>query len=254
MRTTAAIATIVGLTALGGCSDTSSEPPRRSVTESPSAAPATADFNTAGLLGGNARPRFPAGEAGRLSVVETSPVSPSNQSVIALAVRNDTDGPVTAINVTVRASTTGGTQATGTSKGTSPTVLQPGEAGLVAVYFPADGGQPDPDLDTSTLDYRLTSEPATAGSTSSLQVEALSTASASLAGTVRNQLDQGVTGPFAVDVYCFSAADRLTYATHSFTQQAGVLAPGGTTSFQVGLVGVSCPRYLVGASFAGQGG
>jgi hypothetical protein len=72
-------------------------------------------------------------------------------------------------------------------------------------------------------------------------------------GMLRNGYPVRVTGPIGASVACFSPSGRLLYIADDFTDQDEV-GPRGTLPFQVdtsppyGSSGLSCSKYLVGAS------
>jgi hypothetical protein len=205
-------------------------------------------INSGGLLGGNAKPVFPAGAPGKVDVVGIGPLSttPAGDSTLPIAVRNNTRAGVSHIDISATArNNTGKLVATGTSQEVDPAQLAPGEVGLSFIYFQI--GTPPPPKD-ATYSFSAQTIPADKSSynTASLKVTEANLSGGSIVGTGVNKTGKQVQGPYSVNAYCFDAAGHLLSTQGSFADQSGDLAPNASASFTLNLYGTSCPSYLVG--------
>ncbi|MBO0732088.1 MAG: hypothetical protein J2P57_22700, partial [Acidimicrobiaceae bacterium] len=135
----------------------------------------------------------------------------------------------------------------GSSHGTSPPVIQPGEWALAAISFPSAAR-----LSTSdTMSFNVKAPPAASSSfnAAAIEVTQANLSGSAIRGGVRNTTGKMVTGPVIVDVYCFDEASKPVYTQGGSTSgAAGDLAPNATEPFQINISGQLCPSYLVGAS------
>lgn len=98
-------------------------------------------FNASGLLGGTARPRFDDGEAGDVSVVQVGPLD-TDQGILLFAFRNNTAEGISHVDWTATARSGGSIVGTGSSQGTIPAQVAPGEVGLGYIFFENAGAIP----------------------------------------------------------------------------------------------------------------
>lgn len=98
-------------------------------------------FNASGLLGGNAKPNFPDGDPGEVSVVQVGPLDP-DQGILLFAFRNNTSQGISHVDWAATARSGGKIVSTGSSQGTEPAQVQPGEVGLGYIFFREQRGHP----------------------------------------------------------------------------------------------------------------
>lgn len=81
------------------------------------------------FLAGNAHPQFPAGPAGQVSVVYQAPISPQqNGTVVPIVLDNNSSKAVAHVDISGTAKdATGKIVGSGSSQGTSPSVINPGQ-------------------------------------------------------------------------------------------------------------------------------
>jgi hypothetical protein len=216
------------------------------------ASPTPRDARASPYVGGNASPRLPAGAPGRLSVVARGPGRSAVGTVIPIVVRNNTARTVIRISVSATAlSANGQLLATGKDQTLNPNIVKPGEIAFGIVYF-EDVSLPA----NARFRFNLTSTaPANVQfeNIRDLIVLGSQRIQERVVGMLRNGYPVRVTGPIGASVACFSSSGRLLYIADDFTDQDQV-APRGTLPFQVdttppyGTTGMSCSKYLVGAS------
>jgi hypothetical protein len=208
-------------------------------------------INSDGLLGGGARPNFPAGTAGKIDVVATGPLtkSPAGDATLPIALRNNTSKAVAHVDITATArDATGTLVATGTSQEVDPGALQPGEVGLAFIYFEIGSALPPAD---AAYSFQTDSQPA---DTSSFNIAPLKITEADISGdtivgTAVNATGKQIQAPYSVNVYCFDSAGNLASTTGTFANENGTLPPLGTASFTVNFYTTpACPSFLVGST------
>lgn len=204
-------------------------------------------LSASGLLAGPARPKLAAGAAGKVSVIEVGPLDKnSGGSTLPIVIRNNTSKGIAHVDVTGVAKSGGKIAATGMSQGTEPAQIEPGGAALGFIYF--DSTAPPAG---SSYSFSFESQEADKSSynTASLKVTEANKTGGSITGSAVNNAGAKVTGPYAVGIYCFSAAGKLlTVNNGGFADQDNDQPPGATVTFTVDLYGTSCPRYLLGVS------
>lgn len=198
-------------------------------------------------LKGSAHPTYPPGTPGTLSVVYQAPISrqPGGTSV-PIVFRNDTKTGVAHVDISATATdATGKIVGSGSSQGTDPSVVQPGQWAYAYIYFESGLAATD-----KLSNFRFNSLPADTSSynTAPIQVTQANLTSTAIAGGVQNTTGHTVTGPISVNAYCLDAAGNPTSTQGGFTSGTADLAPNATDSFQLDLYGQSCSSFLVGAS------
>lgn len=211
-----------------------------------SAVPAAAQSS---LLAGSARPQYPAGTPGRISVVYHAPIRPqADGTTVPLVFRNNTNAAIAHVDITATTKDpTGKIIGSGISQGTYPSTVQPGQWALSFVYY-----QPSTALAANdSLSFSFQTSPATTGfyNTAAVQVTQSNRSGTSIAGGVQNTTGRPVQGPVSIGVFCLNSAGDPVNEIGGFTSGgSGNLAVGATDSFQVDLIQTPCPSYLVGAS------
>ena len=245
----------VTITACGSSSPGSSSPKPSTAsgsvggsTASSSAAPAPVAAQST-LLAGNAHPQYPAGTPGQVSVVYHAPIQPqASGTTVPVVFRNNTRAAISHVDITAATKDPSGKiVGSGTSQGTYPSTVQPGQWALSFVYYQSGGGLAAND----SLSFSFQTSPATTDSynTAAIQVTQANRSGTSIAGGVQNTTGHPVQGPISVDVFCLNSAGDPTSEVGGFTSSSsGNLAPGATDTFQVDLIQTPCPSYLVGAS------
>lgn len=203
-------------------------------------------FNAGGLLAGSASPKLPDGEPGKVSVIQIGPLDtkPSGMATLPFAFRNNTSEGVSHVDWSGTARTAGSIVATGSSQGTIPAQVKPGEIGLAFIYFDGTSKLPPPDADYS---FTVNTSPANQDSynTAPLKVTEANTSGDAVVGSAVNQTGESVAGPFSVAVYCFDG-DKLIGQHGSYAQQDGPIAADGQVTFTTALYGANCPIFAVG--------
>jgi hypothetical protein len=232
----------LGLAACGGSTSKSSS--AISTTPATTIAPVAAQST---YLNGNAHPTYPPGTAGKLSVVYQAPISPQPSGTsVPIVFRNDTDAGVAHVNISASATdATGKIVGSGSSQGTDPSVVQPGQWAYAFIYF-----QSGPAATDKLSHFSFDTSPADASSynTAPIQVTQANPTGAAIAGGVENTTGHTVMGPISVNAYCLNPEGNPTSTVGGFTSGSGDLAPKAVDSFQLDLNGQSCPSFLVGAS------
>ena len=223
-------------------SSSSAAQPQSSITGAAAAAQST-------LLAGNAHPQYPVGAPGQVSVVYQAPIQPqSGGTSVPIVFRNNTSAAIAHVKVSATAKDPAGKiVASGSSQGTDPAAVQPGQWAFAYIYF-----EPRTELaanDTLSLSGQAIPASTDPFNTAALQVTQANLSGSSIAGGVQNTTGHPVQGPISVHAYCLnSAGDPTSVVTGSTSGLSGNLAPAATDSFQLGLYGQSCPSFLVGAS------
>lgn len=203
-------------------------------------------FNASGLLAGTANPNLPDGEPNKVSVVQIGPLDEhmSGSAKLPFAFRNNTSEAISHIDWTATARSGGSIVATGSSQGTIPAQVQPGETGLSFIYFEINSAHPPVDAD-----YEFTVNTSTADQTSyntaPLKVIEANSSGDSIVGAAVNHTGESVEGPFSVSGYCFDG-DKLLSQYGAFAEQDGPAAADQQVTFSAALYGADCPAFTVG--------
>ncbi|KQQ28848.1 hypothetical protein [Frondihabitans sp. Leaf304] len=257
LRKSLTLITAVGAAALllAGCSSSSNSSGGTTTTTSSAAAkpaetkaPAIAAFNVGGLLAGNAKPSYPVGDAGKIAVVGQATLVKDSigAATLPIAYRNNTGKAVAHVDFTGAARAGGKLVATGQSQGSTPSVLQPGEIGFAFLYFDDASTLPD---SGETYEFTATSSAADASSynTTGLTVTEQTNNGTSIVGSATNKSGKALTGPYSVDVYCFTGT-TLTDRVGGFADQDDDVAADGTVTFTVSLGDTKCSTYTFGVN------
>jgi hypothetical protein len=200
------------------------------------------------FLAGNAHPQYPAGPVGKVSVVYQAPISPQqNGTAVPIVLNNNSSKAVAHVDISGTAKNAAGKiVGSGSSQGTYPSVIEPGQWALAFIYFQsAEGLSPS---DTMSFSVDITQADTSSYNTAAIQVTQANMSSGSITGGVQNTTGHVVTGPISVDVYCFDGNGHPFYEQGGFTSGSGDLATNASDSFQINLSDQQCPSYLVGAS------
>ena len=225
LATVGALATAAVLSGCGGGASSSSTD-----SSTTAAAPVeTLPINSSGLLAGNATPTFPAGQPGQLAVMQAGPVRSDlgGAQYLPVAIRNNTTSAVSFIRASASATNASGTIiATGANQEVDPQTLEPGAVGLSFIYFQT--GTPKIPA-TARFSFQTDSQPpaTTPYGWATLKVTQANRSGTNIVGQAANTTGAPLTGPYAVNVYCFNAADRVIYNVGGFTDQSGDIAAGG---------------------------
>jgi hypothetical protein len=197
-------------------------------------------------VGGNALSLLPPGEPGSIVVVAAGQLE---RSQVPLVVRNNSDAPIAGATVKVEARDAAGNLVavgeTVSSHQLKPYLLQPGE---VAIGFALLTGAVPP---ASALSFIVDSDqvPGSLGDfNTDLVIDEASWLEDRIVGVARNPTDQ-VIGSVYANLVCFASDGTPTQAEPSTIQ--GTIAPGTTTSFQIGggMTDASgCETFLVAAT------
>jgi hypothetical protein len=201
-------------------------------------------FNASGLLGGNAKPTFPDGEPGKVSVVQISPLDKDNGTV-SFAFRNNTSEGISHVDWTVTATSGGKIVATGSSTSGIPAQVQPGEVGLSSIYL--DNAKSIPKDAKYEFTVNITPADTSSYNTAPLKVTQATIVGGSLVGGATNETGAEVKGPYDVRVYCFKG-DNILRTRGSSAEQNGKTAPGGKVTFSMTSGGDTCATFTVGVS------
>lgn len=236
------LCTAAALTACGSSDDNSND---GGETRSEKATNVAAQpYNVGGFLGGNADPNLPEGEQGEVSVVQIGPLN-KDSGTLLFAFRNNTNEEIAHIDWSATARSGGEVVGSGSSQGTSPVQVQPGEVGFSYIYF--DNGEALPD-DT---EYEFSSDSAPAGpsfyNTAPFTVTEANLVGDAIVGSATNETGNKVSGPYSVRIYCFEG-DDLVSDIKTYASPDGDLDDGGTTSFSANVYSTPCETYSVGVS------
>jgi hypothetical protein len=207
-------------------------------------------------MGGNAKPNVSPGTPGEVSIVlqgplMTTPYGPGTN--VLVVVENDTDSPISAVQVSGPASVNGTVVGSGTNLLESfyPTgTIGPGQLTFSSVYFSA--------ALPSNAKLQLTPTYHKGASAYFVDVQVIQAnqgagvyGNGAIVGTVQNTSSVSVTGPIAADVFCFDASGNPTGTATGYV--AGTsnapLPAGATTSYEIDFAApTNCPTYLVGSS------
>ena len=116
-------------------------------TPSPTAAPSVQPFNVGGFLAGTAKPTFPAGEPGQVSIVAEGPLKkPGIGAKLPIAYRNNTSAAISHVDLSATARLNGKLVASGQRQGATPAQVQPGEVGFALTSSEDSKSMPAPGL------------------------------------------------------------------------------------------------------------
>jgi len=199
-------------------------------------------FNASGLLGGTARPHFEDGESGEVSVVQVGPLD-TDQGILLFAFRNNTTEGISHVDWTATARSGGSIVGTGSSQGTIPAQVAPGEVGLGYIFFENAGALPG----NAEYEFAVETSPVdtTSYNTAPLTVTEVNVVGQAIVGSATNETGASTEGPYSVAMYCFAGND-LAWYTSSFTEQDGPIEDGGIATFTVDLYGDTCAKYVIG--------
>lgn len=248
---TAALVASLLLTGCAGSTDPGTSKSTPSSTESitpskaPEETPNTVEplpINASGLLFGNAAPNFPAGEPDEVSVVHVG-VLLEDSGTLLFAFRNNTSESISHVDWSATARSGGSIVGSGSSQGTIPAQVQPGEVGLGYIYFD------NAEAIATDAEYEFSAETSPAD-TSSYNTAPIKVTEANLVGEAIvgggvNETGALTEGPYSVGIYCFSG-DELVGHFGAFTVQDGPIDEEGTVSFSTDLYGDTCDSFLVG--------
>ncbi|MFW6870049.1 hypothetical protein ACOACQ_21880 [Nocardioides sp. CPCC 206347] len=198
-------------------------------------------FNASGLLGGNARPEFPAGDSGEMSVVQVGPLVTTSGSLL-FAFRNNTDDAISQVKWTASARSGGKIVSTGSSAETIPAQVASGEVGLAYIDFENADSIP------SNVEYEFSTDSAEIDISSlnaaPLTVTETNIVGNSIVGEAKNETGVTTAGPYLVSIYCFIGTSIVGYKSGP-TWAHGTLDDGDTVTFVV-KHGDECASYVVG--------
>lgn len=257
LKKTLGIAALTAALALTACSPATSTPADAgSVTTSakPAAsaeAKTTAlEFNSSEMLGGNAKPIFPEGESGKVSVVAQGELKKNegmSDGMLLFAYRNNTNAAISHVDFTVAASADGKIVGSGNSQsGGIPAQVQPGEVALDYIYFSNVASIPDGGV---TYDFKVKTLPADTSSfnTAALKVTQADNNGTGIIGAATNATGKTLSGPFGVYAYCFDGNNLLSLV-QSYATETDELAAGAQATFSIDLYGRTCDSFVLGVS------
>lgn len=251
LKTAAAGALLFIVVACGGSDRTGDIPaPAEPSAGKTSAAPEkpvdALPFNASGLLAGTANPSFPGGEPQKVSVVHIGALDAdmSGSAKLPFAFRNNTSEGISHVDWTGTARSASSIVATGSSQGTIPAQVKPGEVGLAFIYF-GNGSK----LPPANAEYEFTVNTTAADqdfyNTAPLKVTEANVSGDGVVGAAVNHTGESVEGPFSVSLYCLDG-DKLLGEYGAFAEQQGPVAADGQVTFTASLYGATCPAFAVG--------
>jgi hypothetical protein len=201
------------------------------------------------LLAGDAHPKYLAGAPGRVSIVYQAPSQPQSVGTsVPIVFRNNTSATIAHVDVSATAKNPRGKiVASGSSQGTDPSAVQPGQWAFAYIYFESGTALASSD----TLSFTFQSIPASTDSfnTAAIQVTQANHSGSSITGGVQNTTGHPVQGPISVHAYCLnSSGDPKSDITGFTSSSSGDLTANATDSFQLDLYDQRCSSFLVGAS------
>lgn len=206
-------------------------------------------FNVSGLLNGDAKPTLPNGDADKVAVIAQAPVDKNGgtgSATLTFAFRNNTDKAISHVNWTATARAGGKLVATGSSQGTQPSQIAPGEVGMAFIYFEAGKNIP-----AAGATYEFSPETSEANTesynTAPLAVGEANRNDTKIVGAATNKTGKPLTGPYSVGVYCFNG-NNLTARVGDFAEESGDVQPNGTVHFTVDLYDAPCKTFALGVS------
>lgn len=206
-------------------------------------------FNVSGLLNGDAKPTLPAGEAGKVAVIAQAPLEKNDgmgSATLTFAFRNNTGEAISHVDWSATARADGKIVATGSSQGTQPAQVAPGEVGMAFIYF--ETGKEVPDTGVTYEFSPETSEADTESfNTAPLAVGEANRSGKAIVGSATNKTGKPLTGPYSAEVYCFDG-NNLTGQIGSFAEEDDDVEPDGMVHFTVNLYDTPCKTFAVGVS------
>lgn len=206
-------------------------------------------FNVSGLLNGDAKPTLPAGDADKVAVIAQAPLEKDGgmgSAILTFAFRNNTGEAVSHVDWTASARAGGKLVATGSSQGTQPAQIAPGEVGMAFIYF-----ETGKDIPANGATYEFSPQTSEANSesfnTAPIAVGEANRNGAKIVGSATNKTGKPLTGPYGAEVYCF-AGNSITGHAGDFAEETGDVQPGGTVHFTVDLYDTPCKTFALGAS------
>lgn len=208
-----------------------------------------AGWKVSELAKGNAAIPYDAGEAGKVSVVHYN-VHSKNNRVVYVVVRNNTDSPVTSVDVSgVVRTAEGAMLGVGSGVSFEPQYVESGAISFGAIVFNLDlpkDAKYEFDAEARELSLGNTEQ-------GDLQVLEFTFAEASansfgqgrVYGLLKNTGGKTVTGPIKVNLYCFERDG--SYSNWSAFPPKDNADPDQTIPFEVTLYS-ACPTYLIMAS------
>jgi hypothetical protein len=181
--------------------------------------------------------------------VYQAPIQPQSVGTsVPIVFRNNTSAAIAHVDVSATAKgPTGKIVASGSSQGTDPSTVQPGQWAFAYIYF--ESGTELAASDTLSFSFQTMPASTDSFNTAAMQVTQANLSGSSIAGGVRNKTGHPVQGPISVHAYCLNSNGDPTSVVTGFTSRSsGNLAPNATDSFQLDLYDQSCSSFLVGAS------
>lgn len=202
-------------------------------------------FNVSGLLNGDAKPTLSAGEVGKVAVIAQGPLDLDSDTLL-FAFRNNTADAISHVDWTATARADGKIVATGSSQGTQPAQVAPGEVGMAYIYFETADAIPK-----TGATYEFSPETSEANTdsynTAPLAVGEANRTGDAVVGSATNSTGSPVTGPYRAEVYCFDG-NKLTGRSESYAEEDGDVEAGGTVHFTVELYGPPCKAFAIGVA------
>lgn len=252
-------AVLTSVAVLAGCGSdntsttTDSASANSSTTTSPADKPEPKDvtpkpFNAGGLLKGDAEPTLPDGDANKVAVIAQAPIEKTSgldSATLIFAFRNNTDAAISHVDWTATARAGGKLVGTGSSQGTQPAQIAPGEVGMAFIYF--DSGKDIPEHGATYEFSAKTSEANTESyNTAPLVVGEANRSGTKVVGSATNKTGKPVTGPYSAEAYCFSG-NKITDRGSDFAEEDGDVQPNGSVHFTVTLPD-TCKTFALGVS------
>jgi hypothetical protein len=222
---------------------------RPSSSSTGTARPGSLPINGSGVLAGNAKPRFPMGDPGKVDVVQIGELSKdAGGATLPVVIRNNTDKGVAHVDLSAVAhGSSGKVVATGSSPGFEPAQIQPGEPALGFIYLEADKALPP-----AGAAYTFTADVERADkspyNTARVKIDEANYTGQAIVGTGSNKTGAKLTGPYSVNAYCFDTASKLVATYGTYAEPNSDLVPGAQISFTIDLYRARCQNYLVGSS------
>ncbi|NAZ16764.1 hypothetical protein GT020_11925 [Glutamicibacter soli] len=246
------------LSACASGSSTNETASQDSQTQSSSAAPTSASaeakaqssieplaFNDSPLLGGPAKPKFDEGNPGEVGVVKVGPLL-KEQGTLLFAFRNNTGEAISHVDWSATARSEGSLVGSGTSQGTTPSQIQPGEVGLAYIYFENAEDFPK----GTDYEFKAKTPPADTSfyNTAPFAINEVNFIGESIVGSATNRTGAAATGPYRVSFYCFDDGKMAHQSTDYAAESDQDVADGESVSFSTKIYGHECSEYVVGVS------
>lgn len=206
---------------------------------------AAASVNSSGLLGGNVNPTPPVGAAGRVTVVQHGALAVSfGLGTMPVVIRNNTASTRTDIEITASVRDGAGRLvATGSGDRSVPATLTSGGVGLAEVEFDNPGAIPA----GATYTFTVTASAPSALGNLTLDVTEANHVGDTIVGSATNTTGRTASGPYRVNVFCFSGS-VVAASTFTYADQDGDVPNGATVVFSVDVTGLACESYLAGVT------